>query len=202
MSGWTRGRAGLLLVAVVLGGCSTTDGRTGEAPAAVYVEPGWMAEGRAQSEEYQRTVSACIVSEGYEPAGAGGAIGIKTTNAPEDAALVTEEDARVQEVLTKCSGAAPTPDYLRPATEEAYQHMVDFVSCVENEGYDMPDVPSLEAWTDAGGSAGAWNPLTDGFAIGDASLAQHTVPAAEIARLQDVCFPGSLGIIMLPQAGG
>lgn len=189
-------------LALLLGGCSS-GGEATSASQAPYAEPGWMAEARAQEEVYQRAVDACIRAEGYEPRGGGSVITLQSRSLSDDPAAESDEAERQAQVLEKCSTAAPTPDYMAAARETTFAQVSDFVACVENEGYEMPAMPTFETWADQIQARTAWNPLYDGFGT-SASVPKgwepplHVVTEAELARLQQVCVPGALGFILPP----
>lgn len=109
-------------------------------------------------------------------------------------AALPPDVAKAQEAAMKmCAESSPAPDYRQESAGVAYEHMLDFVACVENEGYPLPAPPTRETWVDGLAQGSGWNPLYEGFDDVPEAEVTHVVTTEELSRLQTVCHPGVLG---------
>ena len=100
-----------------------------------------MAEARAQDEESAQAQAACLKAEGLDVVVRDGSALVRNFG---EAALPPDV-AKAQEAAMKmCAESSPAPDYRQESAGVAYEHMLDFVACVENEGYPLPAPPTRE----------------------------------------------------------
>lgn len=133
--------------ALILVGCSSS----GEVDTSVteYTEPAWMAEVRAQDEEYTTAMTACLEGQGVHAVATGGDVAVSLPLG-DDGRAVPGSDVAADQAQSYCGALIPAQSYLQNSAEVEYAWMLDSQRCIENEGYELPEPPSWEAWRDRG----------------------------------------------------
>lgn len=147
-----------------------------------YIAPGWMAQARQEVEAYQSAMMSCFAEFGVEGDPTPGGEVLVSYRGGEDGELAPGVEQLVENALTECSERVALPSlWTAPADADAYQRMLDSRDCLIAQGYEMPEPPSLDAWTESGFAA--WNPYQE--------LTGPDVPVqpslAEIERLTREC---------------
>lgn len=126
------------------------------------------------SEEVDAAMVRCLQDAGYSarlsdaPDG-----GVEWESADEDAQAEVTYQACIDSLVD--DGVLAPPEVLSDAElEDLYDHEVDLVACLEDEGYAMPSPPSREAFVE---SRGEWR----------AYLVLPDVSNEEFERLNVVC---------------
>lgn len=104
------------------------------------------------------------------------------TEVEDDGGVVTEWTDAQENIYkvdsAECSTAAGGDDELTPAEYEAgYDALIENWECIIDEGYDLPEPPTYQAWMDIGA---AWNPYAD---------LPESVTGDELVALTTACPP-------------
>jgi len=171
----------LVLVTGLLAGCAIA-APNGSAQAT-WVEPGWMAQVRAENEETETKWIDCLASfgiEGTPTVGVGWAVALgHEDDPPEVQALRATASRECREQL-----GFPQLQSL-PVDSQAYERMLDTRECLIAQGFDIPTPPSESAWIDDGGF---WNPF-------EIILDFHS---QDFDRLNNICpQPGPIMVILM-----
>ena len=178
----------LTLISLMLTACGSNN-TDGVQEDVAYAEPGWMAEVRAQEEEYGRAGAACIRAQGLEPS-ADDEFSITYKGVPDNPAP-PEIDAAHDAALETCSEQIPPPAYTANSPEAEYDRILDLRACLIDQGYEIPEAPSLDVWTEDFRTSMPWDPYFVFDPVPDPPL--FSVPPEEITRLQAVCTPSMIG---------
>ncbi|MFC4613447.1 hypothetical protein ACFO3K_01855 [Cellulomonas algicola] len=137
---------------LALASCSagTDDPSDDATSAAPFVAPGWMAEQAQANEDLVAHQQACLTERGIS----------FTVDKTGMYTFAGDDPATANQALTECTkeflgdlyGAAPTPDQLR----EMYTRALDVRLCLINEGFDIDEPISEEAYVDSGGRWSAY----------------------------------------------
>ncbi len=179
---------------VALSGCTSTG--DGLPVSSDWVEPGWMALVRQQSEEYQSGQIACYAEYGLTPI-RNMAGGVGFVDLPDDAST----RALLERAAADCNARIPLPTHqLNKALDDAaYQKVLDLRQCIVAHGYPMPEAPSAEVWKDSD-LMYAWNPYSEFNGMGGMGLgAQIKIADADLFALADACpQPGPNFFVRVP----
>lgn len=191
-----NGRRWMVLAAVVgvstLSACAS-QGHDSDETLPTYTPPAWMAEVRAQNEEYANAGVACLAAHGVEGTADNGTFGI-SYGPQSQGALTHMTDEEADALLTECSESLSLPDYVNNSADEEYDRVLDLRECVIAQGYDMPDAPSREVWTEQWEwTRDAWVPYYHEMTLDPDGLERHKVTVEEMNRLQSICVPSTVG---------
>jgi len=134
-------------------------------------ESGGYFEHRAA---WARWLASCYTAAGYpavtDPPGSGH-VRYRGANAAEFATSPAKQRCDAESLLRFPPGSPPSN---REEWRAVYRRKLDTAACLEAEGHDVPEAPSLEAFIDSGGE---WDPY----------LAVEDVPYDEWNRLLATC---------------
>lgn len=194
MSGNLLSKSGspIAVLAVVLGiaGCSSPE----ESPSPEeYTEPAWMAQVRAQDEEYTTAMTACLKGKGQNPAVSGGMVGLS------HAAGATVESSAADRGIAEraweeCSAQIPEQDYKSSGSWGGYSQLLDIQTCLTHEGYELPEPPSEEAWAEAN-SGSRYEPHSYLLTLTVDGKRVHS--PSDFHRMVDACPMGTVSSIFV-----
>jgi hypothetical protein len=145
-----------LVVALTACALAQDEGITTTTAATPYVAP--------DSEEAALAFIACVEEKGFTTARLPDG-GVQVQSAPEQVDVFRAVMDKCGLVSMGLSGPAPepTPEQI----EMFYEGLVALSVCLEDQGYDITEPPSLEAFVEGG--LGSWDPLGEVLAIHDLS---------------------------------
>ncbi|MDR2703734.1 MAG: hypothetical protein LBB58_05285, partial [Cellulomonadaceae bacterium] len=147
----------------VLSGCVSAANVTSPVE---WTEPGWFAQVRMEQENYNVSFQNCLQELGVSSKIIPGPFA-PTVGSVVDGIPRSPERERVEhEAVDHCFDALPRPEYWSlPLDQVAYQRMLDSRYCIIDQGFEIPEPPSLERWLDIGGQ---WS--AHGFVLHDVSF--------------------------------
>lgn len=117
---------------------------------AQWVEPGWMAQVRLESEEHDIAFLACLNDHGIPG---------QIVPGPMAPTFFTEEerppglDELAETAFAYCGSNIADPTFWDwPLDGAAYQRLLEWRQCAIHHGHQLPDPPSQEVWIEDFGS--------------------------------------------------
>ena len=157
-----------LTLVMALTACSPAqDEGTATIAATPYVAP--------DREQAELVFIACVEAKGFTavrlPDG-----GVQVQSTPEQVDVFRAAMDKCRLVSMGLSGRAPDPT--AEQVEMFYAGLIALSVCLEDQGYDISDPPSLEAFVEGG--LGSWDPLGEVLAI-------HDLSPSRLDTLNDAC---------------
>lgn len=171
-----------LLCGVAMAGCVSET--SAEDVARDYVPPSWMAEVRAQDEEYMTSMIECLKGQGVEGSGNSGWVGGFVASDESFQPLPGAKEI-TDAALETCGAIVPEQEWRSLPLGIEYDRMLDVRKCLIVEGYDLPEAPSREAWID---DPTLYDPH---WIINQPNDAGQSLSSTEVDRLNAVCTPSS-----------
>jgi hypothetical protein len=118
-----------------------------------------MARARQESDEYDRSLTACFTEFGVESfpiVGGGVATG---TTLDADGNYPPGQEELINTALEECDKRVQPPvSRASSLTPEAYAKTLEVRACVIAHGFELPEPPTLDVWLEQ--EEFAWNPYT------------------------------------------
>ncbi|ACZ32174.1 hypothetical protein Xcel_3174 [Xylanimonas cellulosilytica DSM 15894] len=143
-----------------------------------------MAQVRQADEEFQSAMIACYSEFGLEAVRSigGGSVGFLDLGGGTGQ-IPAGVQARVEAAAAECNARVPSTDYREWAFDgAAYGRMIELRECIMSHGFEVPEAPSEDTWTDTEPTS-AWNPYDAMFSSGGAPKFTQ----GEVAELMEAC---------------